>query len=222
MKLSDTTLAVLKCFSAINTNIVIKQGSKISTISASQDILAEYKCEEKFDKQVSIYNLNELLSVIASFSSPELELDDKFLTVKEGKNKVMYVYADESLLTKPPEKTLSMPNPEVSFTLAAESLVKIQKMAGILGVDDISIVGDGKSLTAKVCDISNPTGNKFELDLDTNSVLVFMAHFKVDKFTKLFAGEYAVEISSKKISKFTNKSVQLVEYLAVEADSEFS
>ena len=41
MKLSDKTLALLKNFAGINQSILVKQGSKLRTISIAKNILAE-------------------------------------------------------------------------------------------------------------------------------------------------------------------------------------
>ena len=45
MKLSEQTVAILKNFSAINQNLIIKQGSEISTVSAMKNIVASAKVE---------------------------------------------------------------------------------------------------------------------------------------------------------------------------------
>ena len=41
MKLSDSTLTVLKNFAGIINSILVKQGSKLRTISVAKNILAE-------------------------------------------------------------------------------------------------------------------------------------------------------------------------------------
>ena len=41
MKLSDTTLTVLKNFAGINNSILVKEGSRLRTISVAKNILAE-------------------------------------------------------------------------------------------------------------------------------------------------------------------------------------
>ena len=41
MKLTDSTLTVLKNFAGINNSILVKQGSKLRTISVAKNILAE-------------------------------------------------------------------------------------------------------------------------------------------------------------------------------------
>ena len=60
MKLSDQTLEVLKNFSDINTNILVKPGSELSTISTMKNILAKATITESFDKQFAVYDLSEL------------------------------------------------------------------------------------------------------------------------------------------------------------------
>jgi hypothetical protein len=219
MQLSKQTVDMLKAFAAINTNLVIKPGKKFATMSASKDIFAEYEGEDDFSKQVAVFNLNELLGVIGSFSKPELDLDDKAMTVKEGKAKVKYVYAEESLLTTP-TKSLQMPTPDVEFDLSAETLAQLKKMSGILAVEDIAFVGDGKKVIAKVFDAKNPTGNSFDIDLETKTTEKFNVMFKVEKL-KLPDGGYKVELSSKKISRFTHSAIKLSVFVAIEATSTF-
>ncbi len=221
MILSKQTLSVLKCLANINTNLVIKAGTKISSVSASKDILVEYDGEDDFEKNVSLFNLNEFLGVISAFSNPELDLDDKFVTIKEGKQKVKYVYADETLLTVPPAKAIVMPTPEVTFNLPASYLQRIQKMAGVLSVDNLSFIGDGKKIIARVFASDNPTGNTFDIDLETKSAEKFNVQLKVEKL-KLYSDiDYKVELSSKKISRFTAETPKIVFYLAIETTSTF-
>jgi hypothetical protein len=221
MKLSKETLSVLKQFATINTNIVIKPGTKFSTMSASKDIMSEFEGSDQFDKQISIFNLNEFLGVVGSFESPELDLDDKFLTVKEDKQKVKYIYADESLLTTP-SKSINMPKAEVVFDLSASQFAKIQKMAAVLAVEDLAFIGDGKKIIARVFDSKNPTGNQFDIDLETKTAETFNALFKVEKMKLLNEQDFNVEISSKKISKFTCTGIKLTTFIAVETSSTFN
>lgn len=220
MQVSPQTLEILKNFATINTNLVIKVGSKIETVSATKDIIASFQTEEKFDSEVAIFNLNEFLGVISAFDKPELDLGKKSMTIKQGKQKVNYTYADESLLITPPEKGIKFPAPDITFTLKDVLVAKILKMAAILTADDMSIIGDGKKLTLKVYDKSNPLTNEFELDIDSTITDKFTVNFKIEKL-KIYPGTYTVDISNKKIAKFTNDSMALVYYIAVEADSVF-
>ena len=56
MKLSNGTVTVLKNFSTINQNLVIKAGNKISTMSAMKNIIAKATVEETFPREIAIYD----------------------------------------------------------------------------------------------------------------------------------------------------------------------
>ena len=83
MKLSEHTVEVLKNFATINQNLVIKEGSTLTTMSAMKNIVAKADVEESFDKEVAIYDLNEFLASISLFTSPVLEFNDGFLEIQE-------------------------------------------------------------------------------------------------------------------------------------------
>ena len=46
MKLSEQTVSILKNFSTINQNLVIKEGSEILTVSAMKNIVSRAEVEE--------------------------------------------------------------------------------------------------------------------------------------------------------------------------------
>ena len=51
MKLNQNTIETLKNFAGINTNILIKQGDELSTISTMKNILAKATITDKFTKE---------------------------------------------------------------------------------------------------------------------------------------------------------------------------
>ena len=83
MKLSNETVSVLKNFSTINQNLVIKGGNKIATMSAMKNIVAKAEVLEEFPQEFAIYDLNEFLSAISLFSKPELEFQEGFVMITE-------------------------------------------------------------------------------------------------------------------------------------------
>ena len=99
MKLNQHTIDTLKNFAGINTNILIKEGDELSTISTMRNIFAKAKVSDSFTNQFGIYDLNEFLSAVSGFSKPELTLKDKYLTISsEGsRSKVKYYYSDPSV-----------------------------------------------------------------------------------------------------------------------------
>jgi hypothetical protein len=221
LKFSKETLSLLKTFSTINNNLLFKPGNKISTMAAAKDIMAEVEVAETFNKEGGIFNLPELLGVISLFPSPEIVMEDRFMTIKEGKNKIKYVYADASLLTVP-TKSINMPAAEISFTLTSAVLVKIQKASAALSVADLVFRGDGKNIIASVLDAKNPTSNNFDIDLETATGETFEVFFKVDRLKMPVAYDYTVDISSKMISKFHAKDIKLTMWVAVEGTSKFN
>jgi len=74
MNLSTDTLAILKNFSEINNNILFKPGSKLNTISAMKNILAEATITEKFDTEFGIYDLSEFLRAVELFDKPAVKV----------------------------------------------------------------------------------------------------------------------------------------------------
>lgn len=218
MKLSKETLSVFKNFSNINSNLIIKPGSKLTTISSGKNIIAEAIVSETFPNEFGIYDLAEFLGAMSLFESPELEFHDKYVTIKEGKNGIRYFAADPSVLTAVPS-IKQFPTPDIEFDLSGQALTQIQRVASILRVTDFSVVGDGKTITISVGDKSNPTGNSFASEIGVTDK-VFRVNFKVENL-KMMSADYRVSIGGKKISRFVAKNQPLTYYIAVELDSTF-
>ena len=70
MKLSDSTLAVLKNFAGINNSILVKKGNQLRTISVAKNILAEAEIPEDFPRDVAIYDLNQFLNGLSLHQDP--------------------------------------------------------------------------------------------------------------------------------------------------------
>ena len=222
MKLNQTTQDILKNFSEINTNILIKPGSELNTISTMKNILAKATINESFDSEFGIYDLNEFLSVVSSLDKPELTLQEKHLTISaEGsRSKVKYFYSDPSVIVSP-TKDVNMPESDVTFTLSESNLAQLRKMAAILSSPDLALIGtkDG-DVILKVCDKKNDTSNKFEIVVGENATANYTFYFKVENL-KMISGDYDVAVSSKSIAHFTNTKLPIEYWIALEPDSVF-
>tara|TARA_R100001369_G_scaffold5943_1_gene16296 strand:+ start:57 stop:728 length:672 start_codon:yes stop_codon:yes gene_type:complete len=222
MKLSEHTVDVLKNFATINQNLVIKEGSTLSTMSAMKNIVAKADVEESFDKEVAIYDLNEFLASISLFTSPILDFKESFVTIKEenSSTSLKYFYSDPSVVTSP-SKTITMPSKEVEFTLNGDNLNKLKRAAGVIQAPDLVLEkkSTGSFLTVK--DKKNDTANTYSIDVDTKTEgSDFKFYYKVENL-KVMDGNYDVEISSKNIShlKSTNKDVEY--WVALEPESSY-
>ena len=223
MKLSEHTTSVLKNFATINQNLVIKEGSELTTMSAMKNIVAKATVEESFSKELAIYDLNEFLAAMSLFKSPVLDFDEQFVTIteeNEPRKKLKYFYSDPSVVQSP-SKTITMPSEEVTFELNSNNLSEMKRAASVIGAPDMVLerLNGSSSLVAK--DKKNDTANNYSLDVNTNGGGDFKFFFKVENL-KLMDGSYDVAISSKNISHFKNKSSDVEYWIALEPESTYS
>ena len=223
MKLSEHTIEVLKNFASINQNLVIKEGSTLTTMSAMKNIVAKADVEESFDKEVAIYDLNEFLASISLFTSPILDFKEGFVTIKEEnspKNSLKYFYSDPSVVTSP-NKTITMPSKEVSFTLNGENLNKLKRAAGVIQAPDLVLEKKDADVFLTVKDKKNDTANTFSVDVDTTTEgSNFKFYYKVENL-KVMEGNYDVEISSKNISHLSSSNKDVEYWVALEPESTY-
>ena len=220
MKLSDNTLNVLKNFAGINNSILVKEGNKLRTISVAKNILAEANISEEFPRDVAIYDLNQFLNGLSLHSDPDLDFTpDSYITIKEGKRRVKYFYADPQVITAPPEKEINLPTEDVCFQLESTALDKLLKAAAVYQLPDLSAVGEAGVVKLVVRDKKNDTSNEYAVVVgETDKDFVF--NFRVENI-KIIPGAYDVVVSSKLLSKFSNTRYDLNYYIALEPDSTF-
>jgi ribosomal protein L28 len=217
MKLSKETVALFKNFAGINSNLLLKNGNKLATISGQKNVMADATVTETFP-DFGIYDLNEFLGAMSLFDDPDLNFQDKYVSISQGSMKIKFFAADPTVLTAP-QKAITFPDAEINFTMTAAMLNMIHKTASVLRAADVSIVGDGTNVIAVVGDKKNATGNSFSESVGSTDK-TFKVNLKVENL-KMLPGDYEVSISSKKISRFKSPSSDLVYYVAVEADSTF-
>ena len=220
MKLSSNTTNILKNFSQINQSILIKQGNKLKTISVMKNILAEAEIEEEFEKDFAIYDLNQFLSGLSLYDSPDLDFGESYLTIRDGRRRAKYFFADPDVIVSPPEKEISLPTRDVCFTVATQQLDKLLKAAAIYQVPDLSAVGRNGKVELVVRDKKNDTSHEFSEEVGETED-EFMFNFKVENI-KIIPGTYEVVISSKLLAEFTNKNTDLKYYIALEPDSTYN
>jgi len=218
MKLSESTLSLLKNFSTINQSLLFKQGSKLRTISVMKNILAEATIDEELPKDFGIYDLGQFLNGLSLHNNPELDFaNDNHVVIKEGRMRSQYFFADANVIITPPEKEMTLPSEDVSFTLKTEQLDKLLKAAAIYQLPDLSVIGEAGVVRLLVRDKKNNTSNSFDITVgETESVFAF--NFKVENI-KILPGTYDVVVSQKLLSRFVSKNYDLTYFIALEPDS---
>lgn len=222
MELTDNTLSVLKNFSGINQNLLVKEGNTIRTISEAKNVLATAVVAEEFPQEFGIYDLNEFIGVLGLVDSPNLQFSDESVTVGDstGRSKVRYFFSPEETLTTP-QKDINMPESEVKFSLDSDTLNKVKRAASTLGHNDMSVSVKDGVLTLSVVEAQNSTSNAFSIAID--------GEFTTENFNfvmnitnlKMIPGDYEVELSSKFISRFKHKDLNVQYWIALEKSSTF-
>ena len=220
MKLSETTLTILKNFSSINQSILVKEGSKLRTISVMKNILAEAEINEEFPKDFAIYDLNQFLNGLGLHQDPDLDFEnDSHVIIREGKRRVKYFFADPEVIVSPPEKEISLPSQDVCFQLEHSQMEKLIKASAVYQLPDLSVIGENGVIKLVVRDKKNDTSNEYSIIVgETNKTFTF--NFKVENI-KIIPGAYDVIVSSKLLSQFKNNKYNLCYYIALEPDSSF-
>jgi hypothetical protein len=220
MKISNETKDVLKNFSTINPGIKVDAGNKLQTISNMKNILAVATVSEQFPQGFSVYNLPEFLGATSLFEDPEFQFNDSAMTIADDNSSMSYFYASEGMVTSP-EKMITMPEAEVNFDMSSTLLSDLQKASSVLGVNDLVLESTGGNVQFTVKDKKNSTTNTFSRMVKEGDGASFSMNFKIENL-KVLAGNYSVSVSSKGISNWKNKDVELEYFIALEPDSTYS
>ncbi len=220
MKISSETQAILKNFATINSGIKVGQGNQLKTISNMKNILAVANVPETFGQEFSIYNLVEFLGAISLTENPDFNFNESSLTIADADTSLTYFYASEGMVTTV-DKMITMPDSEINIDLSSTLLTELQKAASVLGVNDLIMTSDGTKINMQVTDKKNPTSNTFSRIVGEGNGSTFTMNFKIENL-KVLDGNYSVAVSSKGISHFKNKDVDLEYFIALEPDSSYS
>lgn len=223
MKLTDTTLAVLRNYASINPNLVVEPGKVLHTIAEAKNLLSSAEVDVEFPQKFGIYDLSEFLSVMDLVDDPQLEFKEDYVIVSDGSNRsrTKYFFSDPEILTTP-KSNINMPAGEVSFTLDKNTLSRVRKAASALDHEMLFITPSAGVLNLSIHDTQDETSNAFSIDVDGDypEGVDFNFVFNIKNF-KMIDGDYDVELSSKLISCFTNKSSGIKYWCALEKHSSY-
>ncbi len=221
MKLTESTVSILRNFSDINQNILFKPGKKLATMSTMKNIMAKATVEEDFEQEFGIYDLPEFLRSFEKFIKPKLNFNGTAnlkITDEASSLKTRYPFADKSTLVAP-SKEISMPDKTVTFTLKQSDFDMIKGQYATLSLPDIAIRGKNGKVEIVALDKKNSNAPESSLPVGETSV-DFTAYIKAENL-KIIPGDYDVALSKAKIAHFINKKVQIEYWIALETDSEF-
>jgi|TARA_B110000263_G_C15096789_1_gene413370 hypothetical protein len=217
MKISTGTLDILKNFATINTNILVREGNTLSTISTGKNIFARAELGDNFPKEFAIYDLNSLLSLLTLMEDTDIDFQDESLKVSKGTSVFEYFYADPNIIVSAPDKSIEVDN-FFQFDFTKDDIDMILKAAAITAAPMLSIVGKDKEVVVTVSDPSTPKSNSFRQVIGTTDK-EFDARLAVENF-KVVPGSYSVTLSQKKFMFLESSKGELKYWLALERSSQ--
>ena len=223
MELNNKTLDILKNFSSINPNIMIREGNTLKTISEARNVLATATAVEAFPSPFGIYDLNEFINVLGLVDTPSLKFDDEYVTVSDstGRSEVKYFYSSEETLTTP-SKDITMPAADVSFVMTTDTLNKLKRAAATLGHDEVSISNKDSVINLSIVDSKTSTSNAYTIDIDGEFPADAKFNFIMSIANlKILPGDYKVDISSKLISQWSHNEIDIKYWIALEKSSTY-
>lgn len=222
MKISKETLALLGNYAAINSNFLIREGSKQDTISATSTTVSFTTVPEDFPTEFPIYDLSEFLSVVSLFEDADLEFNDEYVEIKSGKNVFTYYAADKEVLHYV-KKVPKLSDLAFEFDLTSVQLQSLLKAARAIKAERMSIIGEKGLLKMIVYpgEKRKATSQTFSIELGKTDES-FSINFRLDNL-KLINNDYTIRIwkTPRLISEFVSKNSDLVYYVGIEADTQY-
>lgn len=204
MKFSKSTVEVLTNYSTINNSIILRKGKKQRTSDMSTKILSIVTLDDEIPEEFAIFDLSQFLQLYSVMNDPDIEFNEKYLTMKTDKQHVSYRGCNPELI-----KIFNKDVPDfeyfVSFELNNDDLIKFNKTSSILKAEFISFEGDGESVYIKTHNDSDATSSSASLKIG-NTEKTFKIVLKSDLIAgKVMNGNYDVHITDKKIIIVKNK-----------------
>jgi len=224
MKFSSETIGILKNFGNINQGIMFKKGKTLKTVSPHKNILTHAEIQEDIPTDFGVYDLPHFLSTMSAFKDvPSLEFEEKqmFIVGPQG-DKFTYRFCEPTMIVLPPEKELVMPDPEVKFEISNDNFDKFMRAANILSSPQIAIKSDGQNVNIVSLDMQNDSAHTYSLNVSEGNGDTYQIVFKTENFSKILSGTYEFSYSSKGVSHFKNKNLNLKYWVTSEAGSSFT
>jgi len=223
LKMSKHTTSLLKNFSSLNSNLLIKPGNIINTITPAKNVVAQATIEENFDTEIGIWDLNKFLGTVSLFDDPEFYFGEKSVVIKGSNDaKVNYFYSEPKLLTTL-DREIKLPEVAIKFDLDESSFSELQRVSSVLQLPDLCIrSNDNGEIEMIALDKKSPTTNSYSIVIGDNDTSASFEYYIKISNMMLMPGSYSVSVCKSVVSMFNHQDFDLVYYIALESDSKFS
>lgn len=201
MKFNDKSLAILKNFASINTQILLTPGKTIRTQSASEDMLAFGNISDTIPETCGIHDLNKFLGLLSLFTDPEISITEDHISISTDRQRARYMAAPASMIEAKLTEDYEFPGHE-SVKLSSVDLLKLLKGAQTLGHTEILFRGSNGVITVEGTNTKNPTDNSFSLELGSTDH-TFKLYINKDRmlmlprdYTVTFTPDMGIEFAS--------------------------
>jgi len=216
MKLSSETLTVLQNFAKLNSGIQFKTGNKIKTISTGKNVLAEATLKDSFPQDFCVYDLNKFLTIHSIGKDTDIDFDDINIIFNFGRNKTKYRKTEKESILIPPDKELTLPSVDITFSLSKEDFDSIMKITNVLQSPNLVVESEGDAINLTSCDVKDSSADTNTIQVADGTGQKFKMVFLTENL-RMIPGAYDVQISSKGLSLFKNKNQDIQYYVATEA-----
>lgn len=215
MKISQNTLDVLKNFSSINTNFMVRQGNVLATKATAGTVFARATVAEDFPREFGIYDLNSFLALVSLMDDTDIVFNEDSLTIGNDDGEFHYYYADTNIIVAPPAgQSIPVDDVVFNFKLSRKQLDMILRAAAITSAPAVSIVSEEGKVRLVVGDPETPNSNAFRLtvgECDRN----FTAQMKCEQL-KMVVNDYNVSVCGNNVVYFENSDATYQMWIALQ------
>ena len=195
MKLSKNTLKIISNFAGINKGMLFRQGRQLSTIAETKTMVGYAQIEEEIPTEFAIYDISKFLSILSTFSDPELKIEEQFVVISDGDKRKNYKYRRCALnaILYPESTDVEFGEPVADFVLSATDFANITKITSISKHPEVMFSGDCGDLLIQAHDEKGGITDIYSNVMgQTNTT--FKTRIKMESFNTLMAVDYNVSI----------------------------
>lgn len=229
MKLSKSTIDIIKNFSTINQGMLFKPGKQLKTVSPKKNILAVANIEDNIEGEFAIYDLNQFLSVVSLTDENSFNIEgdnlliSKSVEIQDNKKadiSVVFRSAQKNMIVSPPEKDIQFPEPEIHLHMSEKVIDMMYRYASVLGSPHVGFESDGKDVYLSGFDSTGAKSHMSKIRFADGNGDTFSLCFSLENL-RLFPGDYDLHISSKGVSHWKNKTVDVEYWITVNPGSTY-
>lgn len=225
MNYTGTELAILKNFASINPSLKITSKG-LSTMSVDKTVIGFYNFEKPYSDYDSycVYNTPNFLTAIGVYNEPNFDIKDKYVVISETDKKlnnssIKYFTTPENAIEPVKEEHVYIDymdklDIKMSFKLTNEHLSTIFKISSILKSNYVFFETDDKKIKVTIADDLSGSFNSYQFFIEEGITVNALESDKCVRFDigniKVYAqGDYKVDITSGKITKWTNEALNI-------------